>query len=135
MANTHASDGPEVAYTVVSAAIGPDGTPLFGFETEPARAEEPLEFEFLLVQEGLETYFALRTGDRLVAIARDEHARALCRRLVEYEEYDVGVRYDTQSPPSRGDPADPRAGFHEVTRHRLSGAAYERLYERYRELD
>ena len=125
----------DAVYTVVSAGLGPDGTPLFGFETEPASAGDPLEFEFLLLQEGLETYFAVRTGRRVVAIARAEHARALCRRLVEYEEYDVGVRYDTQTPPSAGDPADPRSEFHEVTRHRLQGAAYDRLYERYRELE
>jgi hypothetical protein len=134
VADTHEPDGADTAYTVVSVAVSPDGTPLFGFETDPGSAGEPLEFDFLLVQQGLEAYFAVRTGEHVVAVARDEGARTLCRRLVEYEEYDVGVRYDTQSPPSRGDPADPRAGFHEVTRHRLSGAAYDRLYERYREL-
>jgi hypothetical protein len=134
VADTHSPDDADPAYTVVSAAVSPDGTPLFGFETDPASAGEPLEFDFLLVQQGLETYFAVRTGEHVVAVARGAGARRLCRRLVEYGEYDVGVRYDTGSPPDR-DPADPRAEFHEVTRHQLTGEAYDRLYERYRELD
>jgi hypothetical protein len=125
-------DGPgtEPAYTVVSVATSPDGTPLLGFETELARAGEPLAFEFVLV-DGDRFGLAVRTGDRLVVLAREEQARRLCRRLVEYERYDVGVRYEGIERTETGDPADPRSAFHEVTRHRLTDAAHDRLYERY----
>jgi hypothetical protein len=117
------------AYTAVSAGFARDGTPVFGFETSPAFAEEPVEFEFVVTEEPVR--FALRTGDRLVAVAGEEGAKRLCRRLVEYEAYDVGVKYvGAGVAPDHLAGGEERA-FDEVTRHHLTGEAYERLYGRY----
>jgi hypothetical protein len=116
------------AYTAVSAGFARDGTPVFGFEASPAFAADPVEFEFVVLDSPAR--FAVRTGDRLVAVAGEDAAERLCRRLVEYEAYDVAVRFvgAGATPPHLGD--DDRE-FDEVTRHRLTGEAYDRLYERY----
>jgi hypothetical protein len=119
------------AYTAVDAGFARDGTPVFGFEVSPAFAADPVEFEFVLLSEP--TRFAIRTGDRLVAVASEAAAERLCRRLVEYESYDVGVRFvgAGSDPPHLAGDEDGRRGFDEVTRHRLGGEAYDRLYEQY----
>ena len=119
------------AYTAVAAGFARDGTPVFGFEVSPAFAGDPVEFEFLVLAEP--TRFAVRTGDRLVVVASEEQAERLCRRLVEYEQYDVGVRFvgAGSAPPHLGEEAGDGDGFDEVTRHHLTGAAYDRLYEQY----
>ena len=118
------------AYTAVSAGFARDGTPVFGFEVSPAFAADPVEFEFVVLADP--TRFAVRTGDRLVAVASEEAAERLCRRLVEYEQYDVGVRFvgAGTEPAHLGDEGGD-GGFDEVTRHRLAGEAYDRLYEHY----
>lgn len=120
------------AYTAVSAGFARDGTPVFGFEVSPAFAADPVEFEFVVLTEP--TRFAVRTGDRLVVVASEEQAERLCRRLVEYEQYDVGVKFvGAGSAPAHlgeGEAGDTDR-FDEVTRHHLTGAAYDRLYERY----
>lgn len=118
------------AYTAVDAGFARDGTPVFGFEVSPAFAADRVEFDFVMLSEP--TRFAIRTGDRLVAVASEAAAERLCRRLVEYESYDVGVRFVGASDPAHlaGD-EDGGREFDEVTRHRLGGEAYDRLYEQY----
>ncbi|MFC7225877.1 hypothetical protein N0B31_00550 [Salinirubellus salinus] len=129
------------AYTAVSAGFARDGTPVFRFEVSPAFAADPVEFEFVVTTGP--TRFAVRTGDRLVAVARRAQADRLCRRLVEYETYDVGVRYvgagtvpphlaETDGEGSdEGGHEEGERRFDEVTRHRLADEAYDRLYARY----
>ena len=114
------------AYTPVEVAFARDGTPVFCFETEPARAGEPLEFDLLLLRgEGL-VRFGVRVGERITVVARERSARRVAERLVEYESYDVAVSYGDRT---RYPGLDGR--YDEVTRHRLTGAAYDRLYEAY----
>ncbi|MEF8790363.1 MAG: hypothetical protein V5A61_09570 [Haloarculaceae archaeon] len=112
-------------YTPVEVAFARDGTPVFGFETDPSRAGEPLAFEFVLLSDGT-VRFGVRVGTRLTVVARERSARRVAERLVEYESYDVAVSYGdrTQSPET-----DDR--YDEVTRHRLDDRAYDRLYEAY----
>jgi len=59
-------------------------------------------------------------------VARERSARRVAERLVEYGSYDVAVSYGdrTRNPGSEG-------RYNEVTRHRLGGSAYDRLYEAY----
>lgn len=118
------SDSP--AYTPVEVAFARDGTPVFCFETEPARAGEPLEFEFLLLHGEGVVRFGVRVGDRVTVVARNRSARRVAERLVEYESYDVAVSYGdrTRNPGLAGE-------YDEVTRHRLDGSAYDRLYDAY----
>jgi hypothetical protein len=113
----------------VEAGFARDGTPVFGFETEVARAGEPLEFEFLLLHGRGGVRFGVRTGERLTVVARERSARRVAERLVEYETYDVAVSYgDRTGTPGMTDRSD---RYDEVTRHRLGGEAYDRLYEAY----
>lgn len=113
------------AYTPVEVAFARDGTPVFGFETEAARAGEPLEFEFVLLRDD-GVRFGVRVDDRLTVVARERSARRVAERLVEYETYDVAVSYGEHTRnPTTADRYD------EVTRHRLDGGAYDRLYEAY----
>lgn len=114
------------AYTPVEVAFARDGTPVFGFETEAARADEPLEFEFVLLRSGGSVRFGVRAGERLTVVARERSARRVTERLVEYETYDVAVSYGDRT---RNPETDDR--YDEVTRHRLDGEAYDRLYEAY----
>jgi hypothetical protein len=124
-------------YTAVSAGYARDGTPVFGFEASPAGAAAPVEFEFVYLADP--TRFAVRTGNQLVIVADAAAAERLCRSLVEYEIYDVGVRFvGAGSEPahiakkeSRTETAGRTRQFDEITRHRLDGEAYDRLYERY----
>jgi hypothetical protein len=113
-------------HTPVEVAFARDGTPVFGFETEAARAGEPLEFEFVLLHGGGSVGFGVRVGDRLAVVARERSARRVAERLVEYGTYDVAVDYGEHTRnPLTDDPYD------EVTRHRLVGRAYDRLYDAY----
>ena len=118
-------DGPE-PYTPVEVAFARDGTPVFGFETEVARAGDPLEFEFVLLHGEGAVRFGVHAGERLTVVARAGSARRVAERLVEYGSYDVAVSYGdrTRNPGSGG-------RYDEVTRHRLGGSAYDRLYEAY----
>lgn len=118
------------AYTPVEVAFARDGTPVFGFETEAARADEPLEFEFVLLQGEGVVRFGVRAGERLTVVAREGSARRVAERLVEYETYDVAVDYGERT---RNPGIDDR--YDEVTRHRLGSEAYDRLYEAYLRLD
>lgn len=113
-------------YTPVEVAFARDGTPVFGFETEVARAGDPLEFDFVLLHGDGTVRFGVRAGGRLTVVARAGSARRLAERLVEYGSYDVAVSYGgrTRNPGSGG-------RYDEVTRHRLDGSAYDRLYEAY----
>lgn len=115
-------------YTPVEVAFARDGTPVFGFETEVARAGEPLEFEFVLLCGEGPVRFGVRAGSRLTVVARERSARRVAERLVEYGTYDVAVRYDDRVPGSSK--TDPER-YQEVTRHRLRGPAYDQLYEAY----
>ena len=114
------------AYTPVGVAFARDGTPAFCFETDPAHAGEPLAFDLLLLHDGGAVRFGVRADDRVTVVARERSARRVAERLVEYETYDVAVSYGdrTRNPGSTG-------GYDEVTRHRLDGPAYDRLYEAY----
>jgi hypothetical protein len=122
---SHRGDGPG-PYTPVEVAFARDGTPVFGFETEVARAGDPLEFEFVLLHGRGTVRFGVRAGERLTVVARAGSTRRLAERLVEYGSYDVAVSYGdrTRNPGSEG-------RYDEVTRHRLDGSAYDRLYEAY----
>jgi hypothetical protein len=113
------------AYTPVEVAFARDGTPVFGFETEAARAGEPLEYEFVLLRDD-GVRFGVRVDDRLTVVARERSARRVAERLVEYETYDVAVSSGEYT-------RNPRTAdrYDEVTRHRLAGGAYDRLYEAY----
>ena len=118
------------AHTPVGVAFARDGTPVFGFETDPSRADEPVAFEFVLLYGDGTVRFGVRVGDRLTVVASERSARRVTERLVEYETYDVAVRYgDRTRSPGATDRYD------EVTRHRLEGRAYDRLYEAYLRLD
>ena len=125
-----ATGGRPDAYVPVEVAFARDGTPVFGFETEVALAGEPLEFELVLLHGDGAVRFGVRVGDRLTVVARERSARRVAERLVEYETYDVAVSYgDHAHDPTTDDRYD------EVTRHRLGGRAYDRLYEAYLRLD
>ena len=115
-------------YTPVEVAFARDGTPVFGFETEVARAGEPLEFQFVLLAGDGPVRFGIRSGDRLTVVARERSARRVAARLVEYGTYDVAVRYDDRDPNPSGVDLE---RYQEVTRHRLRGEAYDRLYGAY----
>ena len=118
------------AYTPTGVAFARDGTPVFCFETEPARAGESLAFDLLLLHGEGVVRFGVRVDDRVRVVARDRSARRVAERLVEYETYDVAVSYgDHTHNPETDDRYD------EVTRHRLGGRAYDRLYEAYLRLD
>lgn len=118
-------------YTPVEVAFARDGTPVFGFETEVARAGEPLEFEFVLLCGEGPVRFGVRAGSRLTVVARERSARRVAERLVEYETFDVAVRFGDRDP----DPSGSGPGrYQEVTRHRLRGPAYDRLYDAYLQL-
>ena len=95
-------DGRSAAHVPVEGAFARDGTPVFGFETDAARA-----------------------GERLV-VASARSARRIAERLVEYETYDVAV---DDGERTRNPATDGR--YDEVTRHRLTGRAYDRLYRAY----
>ena len=116
----------EAAYTPAGVGFARDGTPVFCFETEPAFAGEPLAFDLLLLLDDGVVRFGVRVGERVTVVARDRSARRVAERLVEYENYDVAVSYGdhTRNPETAG-------GYDEVTRHRLDGRAYDRLYEAY----
>jgi hypothetical protein len=125
------------AYTAVSAGYARDGTPVFGFEASPAFAAEPVEFEFVYLADP--TRFAVRTGNELVIVADAAAAERLCRSLVEYETYDLGIRFvGAGSEPAHLDKqesvaetADRSSRFDEITRHRLAEEAYAQLYKHY----
>ncbi|MDX1748258.1 MAG: hypothetical protein R3324_20165 [Halobacteriales archaeon] len=118
-------DGAE-PYTPVEVAFARDGTPVFGFETEVARVGDPLEFDFVLLHGDGTVRFGVHAGERLTVVARAGSARRLAERLVEYGSYDVAVSYgDRTRNPGTDDQYD------EVTRYRLDGSAYDRLYEAY----
>ncbi|MEF8867274.1 MAG: hypothetical protein V5A85_02025 [Haloarculaceae archaeon] len=68
-------------YTPVEVAFARDGTPVFGFETDPSRAGEPLAFEFVLLSDGT-VRFGVRVGTRLTVVARERSARRVAERLV-----------------------------------------------------
>ena len=126
-----APGGPD-AYRPVGVAFARDGTPVFGFETGATRVGEPLAFDFVLLHGDGAVRFAVRAGDRLAVVARERSARRVAERLVEYGEYDVAVSYGEHLRAPGTEAAD---RYDEVTRHRLDGPAYERLYGAYLELD